>query len=194
VRTPPTRGIPVLSVAGRSAGPCSACQPREDMISSSSPASSSALSRSARSASQLDNWRAGCSVELFEATASAGAARWLGLPPGPVAGPSASRRSPGSPLPPRLPDEPSVPPRAGWADGYLSAIEWRDGGKLHRHSLSLSVTLSMDETSRQAFVRSGVSGLLEAPMSRRPRCFVDPVPAATHLHQAGAGARYAADE
>lgn len=28
-------------------------------------------------------------------------------------------------------------------------------------------------------------------MSHRPRCFVEPVPAATHLHLAGAGARYA---
>jgi len=36
-------------------------------------------------------------------------------------------------------------------------------GKLHRHSLSLSVTLSTDETSRQAVIRSGVTGLLEAP-------------------------------
>jgi hypothetical protein len=31
-------------------------------------------------------------------------------------------------------------------------------GKLHRHSLSLSVTLSTDEMSRQAFIRSGVTG------------------------------------
>jgi hypothetical protein len=29
---------------------------------------------------------------------------------------------------------------------------------------------------------------LEAPVSRRPRCFVEPVPAATHLHLAGTGA------
>jgi hypothetical protein len=36
-------------------------------------------------------------------------------------------------------------------------------GKLHRHSPSLSVTLSMDETSRRAFAGSGVTGLLEAP-------------------------------
>jgi len=35
-------------------------------------------------------------------------------------------------------------------------------GKLHRHSLSLSVTLPTDETSRQAVIRSGVTGLLEA--------------------------------
>jgi hypothetical protein len=68
-----------------------------------------------------------------------------GYPPGQVAGPSASRRSPGSPLPPGPPDEPSAPPRPGLADGYLSPIDWRGCGKLHRHSPSLSVTPPMDE-------------------------------------------------
>jgi hypothetical protein len=90
------------------------------------------------------------------------AERWLGLPPAR----SQDRRRPGElpafPLPPGLPDEPSVPPPAGWADGYLSAIEWRCVGSFTDIPCR-SVTLSMDETSRQAFVRSGVTGLLEAP-------------------------------
>jgi hypothetical protein len=48
-----------------------------------------------------------------------------GYPPGQVAEPSASRRSPGSPLPPGPRDEPPAPPRPGRADGYLSPIDWR---------------------------------------------------------------------
>lgn len=61
------------------------------------------------------------------------AARWLGLPPGHVAGPSASRRSPGSPLPP---DELSALPRAGWADEYLSAIGYGPDGTTWRRLTS----------------------------------------------------------
>jgi hypothetical protein len=52
-RTAGPWGIPVLSAAGCPARPCSACQPREDMIIvQCSPASSSALSRFTRSASR----------------------------------------------------------------------------------------------------------------------------------------------
>ena len=46
--------------------------------------------------------------------------------------------------------------------GYLSPIDWR-GAEGFTDVPSLSVTLPMDETSRHAFVGSGVTGLLEAP-------------------------------
>ena len=69
--------------------------------------------------------RPGRSVELLEATASADgrevarAAAWRVLRTGspPV--------QPRLPPPPGLPDEPRVRPPAGWTDGYISAIEWR---------------------------------------------------------------------
>ena len=76
--------------------------------------------------------RPGRSVELLEATASAGdrevvrAAAWRVLRADSPAVPSRQ------PSPPRLPAEPaSTPagyrsgPPAGWLDGYMSAIEWR---------------------------------------------------------------------
>src|SRR5690348_6950540 len=72
--------------------------------------------------------RPGRSVELLEAVASGGgrgvarATAWRVL------------RTDGPPVPPRpappppLPAEtPPAPPREGWVDGYLSAIEWRPG-------------------------------------------------------------------
>jgi len=69
--------------------------------------------------------RPGRSVELLEATASAGGRE--------VARASAWRvlRTDSDPVPSRhvvpaaLPDEPTVMRRSGWVDGYLSAIEWR---------------------------------------------------------------------
>jgi Thioesterase-like superfamily len=69
--------------------------------------------------------RPGRSVELLEATASSGgrevarATAWRVLRT--AAGPVASR----DPVPAGPSAVPSVPPPAGWVDGYLSAIEWR---------------------------------------------------------------------
>jgi Thioesterase-like superfamily len=69
--------------------------------------------------------RPGRSVELLEATASAGgrevarASAWRVRRTASVTVPSRL------PAPGRLPDEQSALPPAGWADGYLSAIEWR---------------------------------------------------------------------
>jgi hypothetical protein len=60
-----------------------------------------------------------------------------------------------------------------------------------RPSLSLSVTASIDETSRPTFLRSGVTGLLEASVGRWLRFFIEAVPAAARPHHARAGARYA---
>jgi hypothetical protein len=69
--------------------------------------------------------RPGRRVELLEAVASADgrdvalASAWRVLRTGspPV--------QPRVPAPPGLPDEPPIRPPAGWTDGYISAIEWR---------------------------------------------------------------------
>jgi hypothetical protein len=69
--------------------------------------------------------RPGRNVELLEATASADrlevarAAAWRVHRTGSPAVPSRL------PSPPPLPDGPPVRPPAGWSDGYISAIEWR---------------------------------------------------------------------
>src|ERR1700733_12102116 len=69
--------------------------------------------------------RPGRSVELLEATVSAGgrevarATAWRGLRT------AAAPVSPPYHAPPGLPDGPSMRPPAHWVDGYLSAIEWR---------------------------------------------------------------------
>ena len=101
------------------------CQPREDMIFArftceilgSIPVGE--LTVAARVA------RPGRSVELLEASASAGgrevakAAAWR------------IRRTTAEPVAPRhqtragLNDASPMPPPAGWSDGYLSAVEWR---------------------------------------------------------------------
>jgi hypothetical protein len=153
----------VPSVAGSSARPCSACQPREDMIivQFTCELLCAIPVREISVAARLA--RPGCSAELFETTASAGGrevARAIHQAR------SQDRRRPGDLPAPRSrrgpPDEPSAPPRPGRADGYLS----RSTGAARKASPtfpSLSVTLSMDETSRHAFVGSGVTGLLEAP-------------------------------
>jgi hypothetical protein len=157
--------IPVLSVAGCSARPCGACQPRKDMIlvkftcelRCTTPVRE--ISVTARLA------RPGCSVELFEVTAGAGGREVARAPAWPGRRTVASRRSPGSPVPPGLPDESSAPSRPARADGYLTAIEWRGVGDFTT-SLSFGVTLLTDETSRQdlqGFVRSGVTDPLETP-------------------------------
>lgn len=72
--------------------------------------------------------RPGRSVELLEATASAGgrevarASAWRVLR---TASPAVPSRQPSPPgLPPPAPREASAPPD-GWLDGYMSAIEWR---------------------------------------------------------------------
>lgn len=69
--------------------------------------------------------RPGRSVELLEATASAGgrevarAAAWRVLRADGASVPSRQ------PTPPPLPAEPDALPPAGWGTGYMSAIEWR---------------------------------------------------------------------
>jgi hypothetical protein len=119
--------------------------------SSSSPASSSALSRSARSASRLD-WRPrsrrGCRMSRLRRHGPAG--------------------------------------RTGTSPRSNGAC-----GKLHRHSLSQCHPF--DGRNVEAGLRPvRCDWSAGGPMSRRPRCFVEPGPAARHLH-AGAGARYAAE-
>ena len=101
------------------------CQPREDMIIARftceilRPVPVGEISVAARLA------RPGRSVELVEATASAGgrevarAAAWR------VRRTPSATVAPRLPAPAALPDGPSAMPRAGWVDGYLSAIEWR---------------------------------------------------------------------
>lgn len=72
--------------------------------------------------------RPGRSVELLEATASAGGrevARATAWRVARSASPAVPSREPAPPpLPPAPPGEPSAPPH-GWLDGYMSAIEWR---------------------------------------------------------------------
>jgi hypothetical protein len=101
------------------------CQPRPEMMISRftceilRPIPVGELSVEARLA------RPGRSVELLEATVSAGgrevarATAWriLRTTADPVASPH--------PAPEELPDGPSMRPPASWVDGYLSAIEWR---------------------------------------------------------------------
>lgn len=163
---PSARGVPVLSMAGCSARPCCGRQAGEDMIivQLTCELLCAIPVREVRAAGSTS--APGCSVELFETAASAGCrevARATAPPGlGTVGVPTISRL----PLPPGLPDEPSAPPRVGLSGQVPVRDRMARCGKLHRHSLSLSVTLSMDETSRQAFwpsSGSGMTGLLEAP-------------------------------
>jgi hypothetical protein len=101
------------------------CQPREDMIFArfsceilgAIPVGE--LSVTARVA------RPGRSVELLEATASAGgrevarAAAWR------IRRTTANPVPPRQPAPPELADARPMAPPAEWSDGYLSAVEWR---------------------------------------------------------------------
>jgi hypothetical protein len=101
------------------------CQPRPDMMITRftceilRPIPVGEISVAARVA------RPGRSVELLEATASAGgrevarAAAWRVLR---TSGPPVRPRQP---APPPLPGGPAAVPPAGWGDGYMSAIEWR---------------------------------------------------------------------
>jgi hypothetical protein len=101
------------------------CEPRADMMISRftceilRPIPVGDISVQARVA------RPGGRVELLEATASAAglevarATAWRVLRAG---GPAVPTRLPS---PPGLPDGPLALPPAGWADGYISAIEWR---------------------------------------------------------------------
>jgi hypothetical protein len=101
------------------------CQPRDEMMITRftceilRPVPVGEITVTARLA------RPGRSVELLEATMSAGgrevarATAWRVLRT--AAGPVPAKR----PAPGGLPDDPSVGPPAGWVDGYLSAIEWR---------------------------------------------------------------------
>jgi hypothetical protein len=118
-------GGPPSALLGRA---MQGCQPREDMIIARftceilGPIPVGEISVQARLA------RPGRSVELLEATASAGgrdvarATSWRVRKS--VGVPVTSR----FPAPAGLPDQPNQPsgwPSAGWGDGYLSAIEWR---------------------------------------------------------------------
>jgi hypothetical protein len=85
----------VPSVAGSSARPCSACQPREDMIivQFTCELHCAIPDREISVAARLA--RPGCSAELFETTASAAAARWLGVARATHLARSQDRRRPG---------------------------------------------------------------------------------------------------
>jgi Thioesterase-like superfamily len=118
-------GGPPSALLGRS---IQRCQPRADMMITRftceilGPIPVGDIQIQARLA------RPGRSVELLEATASAGgrevarAAAWRVL------------RTTSPPVPPRLPAPPPLPagppavPPADWADGYISAIELRQAG------------------------------------------------------------------
>jgi hypothetical protein len=55
-------------------------------------------------------------------------------------------------------------------------INWAGVCAFSLLSPSLSVTLSIDETSRPTFLRSGVTGLLEASVGRWLRFLIEAVP------------------
>ena len=101
------------------------CQPRDDMVTARFTCEILGAVPVGEITVQARLTRPGRSVELLEATASAGgrevarASAWRvrRAPDVPVKPPSAA--------PARLPEEPSVQGMPGWVDGYLSAIEWR---------------------------------------------------------------------
>lgn len=184
MRTSPARGIPVPGVAGSPARPCSACQPREDMIMVQSTCELlCAIPVREISVAGAPGLRRRAVRDHRERGRPRGGS---GYPPGQVAGPSASRRSPGSPLPPGPPDEPSAPPRPGRRTGTCprptgAGAEGFTG--IPRRSASCCRW-----TKRRGMPSLGqCDGSAGGPVSRRPS-FVEPVPAATHLHHAGAGA------
>ena len=115
-------GGPPSALLGRA---MQCCQPREDMITARFTCEILRAIPVGEISIQARLARPGRSVELLEATLSAGgrevarASAWRVLRTAGV--PAASRL----PAPAGLPDKPSVLPRAGWVDGYLSAIEWR---------------------------------------------------------------------
>ena len=100
------------------------CQPREDMIFArftceilgAIPVGE--LSVAARLA------RPGRSVELLEATMSAGGREVAKATAWRIRRTSADQVTPGQQVPAGLPDAPPVPFPPGWSDGYLSAVEW----------------------------------------------------------------------
>jgi hypothetical protein len=65
--------------------------------------------------------------------------------------------------------------------------------QITRPSPSLSVTASIDETSRPTFLRSGVTGLLEASVGRWLRFFIEAVHRPRHGQIMPELARYAAE-
>ena len=69
--------------------------------------------------------RPGRSVELLEATASADGREVAKASAWRVLRTSADAVASRHPVPEGVPDGPSLPPPAGWVDGYLSAIDWR---------------------------------------------------------------------
>jgi hypothetical protein len=69
--------------------------------------------------------RPGRSVELLQAIASADGVELARATAWRVRRTSSPPVQPRLPSPPGLPDEPPTLPSADWADGYISAIEWR---------------------------------------------------------------------
>ncbi len=114
-------GGPPSALLGRAV---TRCQPREEMIIARftceilGPIPVGELSVAARLT------RPGRSVELLEATASAGGREVARATAWRVRR-SAAAAIAAQPAAPPLPAESSVPPADGWVDGYLSAIEWR---------------------------------------------------------------------
>ena len=179
------------SVAGRSARPCSPCQPREDMIivQFTCELLCAIPVREISVAAPLA--RPGSSAELFETTASAGGrevARATHLAR------SQDRRRPG--------DLPAPCSRRGCRMSRLR----RHGpagqtGTCPRSTAARKASPTFPVAQCHAADGRNVEACLRwvrcdwsagGPVSRRPS-FVEPVPAATHLHHAGAGARNAAD-
>jgi hypothetical protein len=158
---PSARGVPVLSMAGCSARPCCGWQAGEDMIVVQLTCEL-LCAIPVREVSVADPTRA---PGLQRRTVRD--RRERGLPRG------GSGYRPARSRDRRRPDDLGSRSRRGCQMSRLrrrGQVPVRDRmarcGKLHRHSLSLSVTLSMDETSRQAFwpsSGSGMTGLLEAP-------------------------------
>lgn len=101
------------------------CQPREDMIFTrftceilgAIPVGE--LTVAARLA------RPGRSVELLEATATAGGREVARATAWRIRMTTADPVAPRQPAPAGPPDAPPEAPPAGWSDGYLSAVEWR---------------------------------------------------------------------
>jgi hypothetical protein len=101
------------------------CQPREDMIFARftceilGAVPVGELTVAARVA------RPGRSVELLEATASAGGREVARATAWRIRRTTADPVAPGHQPPPDLADTPPMPPPAAWGDGYVSAVEWR---------------------------------------------------------------------
>jgi Thioesterase-like superfamily len=139
--------------------------------------------------------RPGRSVELLEATASADGREVARATAWRVRRADSPPVEPRLPFPPPLPGQPPALPPADWADGYLSAIEWRQA----RGSLSapgpatlwarMRYTLIPDEEPAPlerilAIADSGNGASWELDMNRW--LFINPE-LTVHLHREAAG-------